>query len=62
VLEVVPYGNGWRWRWIGFCGRVLVDSYEHFSDDLLAFVAAKEYRTRFWTMADQIDHRQARCV
>jgi hypothetical protein len=63
MLEVIPYGNGWRWRWISFCGRVLVDSYEHFTDDLECFTeGAKKYRVDFWAMADTIDHRQGRCI
>jgi hypothetical protein len=63
MLEVIQYGNGWRWRWISFCGRVLVDNYEHYSDSLVCFTdGAKAYRTAFWALADQIDHRQARCI
>lgn len=43
-------------------GRVLVYTSETFDDDGQAAEAAKDYRRRFWAVADQVDHRMARCV
>lgn len=62
MIEVVPHGNGFRWTMIGFCGRVLAYALETFPCIDSAARAAKEYRSRFWAMADSVDHRMARCI
>lgn len=62
MIEVIPAGNGFRWRWIAACGRVLIDWPEHFPCTFTAFASARAYRVSFWGNADRIDHRQARCV
>lgn len=62
MFEVVPEGNRWTWRLIGFCGRVLVYTPASWASDLDAAEAAKAYRAAFWRAADAIDHRQARGI
>ncbi len=47
---------------ICFAGRTLVYTPETYDDDLIAAEAAKDYRRRFWAVADQVDHRMARCI
>lgn len=43
-------------------GRVLVYTTETYDDDGQAAEAAKAYRAQFWAMADEVDHRMARCI
>ncbi len=62
MIEVVPHGNGYTWRMIDFVGRVLVYTAETFPCTFSAFAAAKAYRTAFWAMACQIDHRMGACI
>ena len=62
MFEVIPIGNRWTWRMICFHGRTLVYTPETYDDDLIAAEAAKDYRRRFWAVADQVDHRMARCI
>jgi hypothetical protein len=61
MFEVIPAGNRWTWRMICAFGRTLVYTSETYDDDLLAAEAAKSYRTAFWRVADQVDHRMGRC-
>lgn len=62
MFEVIPIGNRWTWRMICAVGRVLVYTSETYDDDGQAAEAAKTYRTCFWAMADEVDHRMARCI
>lgn len=62
MFEVVLDGNRWTWRLIGFCGRVLVYTPDTYEQDHEAAAAAKAYRSGFWAVADQVDHRMARCI
>ncbi len=62
MLEVIPHGNGWRWRWICALGRTLVECYVCHESDVAAWNAAKQYRTDFWGRADWIDHRMGACI
>ena len=62
MIEVYRCGNAWAWRLIGVCGRALVWSDDRFDDDLEAAAAAKSYRSLFWRVADDIDHRQGRAI
>lgn len=55
-------GNRWTWQLICAAGRALVWTDETFETDKDAAAAAKAYRASFWFVADQVDHRQARCV
>ena len=62
MFEVVLDGNRWTWRLISFCGRVLVYTPDSYETDFEAAAAAKAYRAGFWFVADQVDHRMARCI
>ena len=62
MIEVVPHGNGFTWRMISDAGRVLVEAGKMFPCDITAAQAAKSYRTTFWAIACQIDHRMAACI
>lgn len=62
MFEVIQAGNRWTWQMICSAGRVLVYTCETFDDDGQAAEAAKDYRRRFWAIADQVDHRMARCI
>ena len=62
MIEVLPWGNRWTWRMIGFDGAVLVYTSETWPCDFSAFAAAKAYRTAFWAMACQVDHRMGACI
>lgn len=62
MFEVYLIGNRWTWQLISFCGRVLVYTPDTFESDMEAAAAAKAYRSTFWAIADQVDHRMARCV
>lgn len=62
MFEVIQAGNRWTWQMICSAGRVLVYTDETFDDDGQAAEAAKAYRVRFWAVADQVDHRMARCI
>jgi hypothetical protein len=62
MIEVLPHGNGWRWQMISFCGRILVAPSELFPCDMSAWLAAKSYRSTFWRIADEIDHRMGACI
>lgn len=62
MIEVVPAGNRWTGRMIDAAGAVLVYTAETFTCDFSAFAAAKAYRTAFWAMACQIDHRMGACI
>lgn len=61
MIEVIPQGNGWAWRFISAGGRVLVYSAESFPCNLQAAKAAKEFRTRNWAHAATVDHRMGAC-
>ena len=43
-------------------GRTLVYTSDTFDSDGAAAEAAKAYRVSFWRVADQVDHRMARCI
>jgi hypothetical protein len=62
MFEVVPAGNRYTWQLICALGRVLVYTPETFESDIAAAEAAKDYRRTFWGVADQVDHRMARCI
>lgn len=62
MIEVFQAGDRWGWSLIGFCGRPLVWSPDRFDSDLAAAEAARSYRSAFWRVADDIDHRQARAI
>ena len=62
MIEVIPAGNRWTWRMICAAGRTLVYTAESWPTDLEAFSAAKAYRTAFWAMACEIDHRMGACI
>lgn len=62
MIETLPHGNGWRWQWIAACGRVLWQHPGQFPCAATAFAHAKAIRGGFWAFADQVDHRQARCI
>jgi hypothetical protein len=62
MFEVLMIGNRWTWRLICAAGRILVYTAETFETDHEAAEAAKAYRRGFWFVADQIDHRMARCI
>lgn len=55
-------GNRWTWQMVCAFGRVLVYTDDTFEDMGQAAEAAKAYRSGFWAVADQIDHRMARCI
>jgi hypothetical protein len=61
MFEVIPIGNRWTWRMICAFDRTLVYTAETYDDDGQAADAAKDYRRRFWAVADAVDHRMARC-
>lgn len=62
MIEVVPHGNGWVWRFICEAGRVLAYSPESFPTDMEAAAHAKAYRTAFWAVACEVDHRMGACI
>lgn len=62
MFEVVIVGNRWTWRLTCAAGRALVWTDETFETDKQAAEAVRAYRAGFWFVADQVDHRQARCV
>lgn len=62
MIEVVSHGNGFRWTMICAAGRVLAHATETFPCINSAAKAAKQYRSRFWAVADSVDHRMARCI
>lgn len=62
MIEVIPTGNRWTWRMIGFDRAVLVYTADSWASDREAFAAAKAYRAAFWAMACQIDHRMGACI
>ena len=43
-------------------GRILAYSLEVFPDLMDAAASAKAYRTAFWAVASQVDHRMAACI
>ena len=62
VFEVIPAGNRWTWRMICAAGRVLVYTAESWAINFEAADAAKAYRTAFWAIACQVDHRMGACI
>lgn len=62
MIEVYPHGNGFRWRMICDKGRTLVECHDQFPCEMSAGNAAKAYRTTFWAIACQVDHRMAACI
>lgn len=62
MIEVFEAPDGWGWRLISFCGRPLVWSDDRFPTDTEANDAAKSYRSAFWRVAADVDHRQARAI
>ncbi len=55
VIEVIPAGNRWTYRFVCDAGRTLVYTAETWADDLECFLAAKTYRLQFWMLAHEID-------
>ena len=51
MIEVIPQGNRWAWRFICAAGRVLAYSLESFPTDVEAAADAKAYRTAHWAHA-----------
>lgn len=62
MIEVIADGNGFRWTMICSQGRVLITSPDLFPCVDSAAAEAKAWRTKFWAIADQVDHRMARCI
>jgi len=62
MIEVVPMGNGWAWRFICAAGRVLAYSLETFPCNLQAAADAKAYRSAHWAHASTVDHRMGACI
>lgn len=62
MIEVFPRGNGFTWTMVDGAGRVLVRTDDNWPTDAEAFKAAREYRTTFWAMACQVDHRMGACL
>lgn len=62
MIEVVPHGNGFIWRMICAAGRVLAYTMESFPCVDSAFAAGRAYRTQFWQIAAQVDHRMGACI
>lgn len=62
MIEVVRLEAGWGWTLICPAGRILVYSHEAVPSPMEANALAKAWRAAFWALADEIDHRQARCV
>lgn len=62
MFEVVQAGNRWTWRMICAAGRVLVYTADSWPSMGEAAEEAKAYRAGFWRVADQVDHRMARCI
>jgi hypothetical protein len=62
MIEVFADGNRWTWRMICAAGRTLVYAPESFPCIESAADAAKRYRSAFWAIASQIDHRMAACI
>lgn len=62
MFGVFQIGNRWTWHMICAAGRVLAYTSESWETDMEAAEAAKSYRVAFWRIADQVDHRMARCI
>lgn len=62
MIEVLLVGDGWTWTMLCPAGRIIVYTTARYATDGQANDAAKAYRAAFWAIADQIDHRQARCI
>lgn len=62
MYEVILSGNRWTWQLISAAGRVIVSTPLTYPCDATAAEAARRYRAEFWRVADQVDHRQARCI
>ena len=62
MIEVFLTATGWAWHMICDQGRVLAYSLETYAREGQAFAAAKAYRTSFWRVASQHDHRMAACI
>ena len=62
MIEVLLVGNRWSWSLICPAGRILVYTDDTFETNTEAADAAKAYRSGFWLVADQVDHRMARCI
>ena len=62
MIEVIPHGNGWAWRFICNAGRVLAYSLESFTSNLEAAAAAKAYRAAHWAHASTVDYRMGACI
>lgn len=62
MIEVFQVGNRWTWHMICSAGRVLTYSLDSWETDMAAAAAAKDYRTKFWSIACQVDHRMAACI
>lgn len=60
MFEVVPHGNGFAWRMIGACGRMLVER-TGFPSDFAAADDAKVWRAGFWAHSCRVDHRMGAC-
>lgn len=62
MIEVYPHGNGFRWQMISAEGRPLVTPAETFPCDRSAGEDAKAWRTRFWAISSQVDHRMGAAI
>lgn len=62
MIECLPVGGRWTWTLLSPAGRVLVYTLETFETQDAAALSAKDYRSGFWRVADQTDHRQARAI
>lgn len=54
-FEVIPTDQGYSWQLIGGCGRTLVYSAAVYPSDHAAAEAARAARTRFATIAKEVD-------
>jgi hypothetical protein len=61
LIEVIPQGNGWAWRFICAAGRVLAYSLESFTSDHEAAANARAYCIAHWERAAIVDHRMGAC-
>lgn len=55
TLTPAPAGDGFNWKIIADCGRVIVDHGETFATDIAAFTAGKTWRSDWMERARNID-------
>lgn len=50
--------DGYIWQWLDAAANVLLYSVDKFTTDFAAFNAAMQYRQRFWSAAEKVDHHE----